>query len=602
MSDKYEIRSKQSSFPKTVSLLGLITSTLCFSTVYALGTFAHGRDLTFIHTSDLHYDVVDYLPFSPNSYNVQALNTLGGASAEFVMVSGDLTDDGESWQWNLFDSDYPQHGGTGSGVVHYPVYAGAGNHDRVGVSGSSDAALDEVIERYGGEAFSWDADGVHFVNLDLYPGYSLCNWLEDDLDGYSRNTPVVIMTHYGYDEWNQDWWGEYWETRSENFKDVIGNYNVIGLVHGHGHDPYHYRWEGYDVFEGGSTKEGSENSYVGVFEITDNTLTWSRYNWDVDLFSLDINLVDVDVKYYNKRYFNGASNNVWDDSTTMSWGHSTGYYNSVWFDGCDADFVGTSTTVSVGAIASVNSMTFDGSGYILTGGTINMTGAGGNITTTTVWTTTINSSISGSVGLTKNGPGRLVLNGTNTYSGTTTINDGILLVNGSLSNSGVTVSKGLLGGTGVISGAVGVESDSILSPGAYTGARGTLTVNNSLTLDDESETIMDLHKSGATLTNDLITGVTTLTYGGCLTIGESGDAFADGDTWDLFNASSFVGAFDDYDLPELTGNLVWDTSMLAVNGEISVLAFEAVPEPSMAALLAGLIIACGIFTKKRRKV
>lgn len=52
--------------------------------------------------------------------------------------------------------------------------------------------------------------------------------------------------------------------------------------------------------------------------------------------------------------------------------------------------------------------------------------------------------------LVKNGAGTLTLNGSNTYTGTTTVSAGTMLVNGSLGNTAVTVSAGAFGGSGSI--------------------------------------------------------------------------------------------------------------------------------------------------------
>jgi fibronectin-binding autotransporter adhesin len=174
-----------------------------------------------------------------------------------------------------------------------------------------------------------------------------------------------------------------------------------------------------------------------------------------------------------------------------------------------------------------------------------------------------NSAIYGSGSLTHTGAGTLTLGGANTYSGTTTVNGGTLLVNGALAGGAVGVANGAtLGGDGTIGGPVTVNSGGTLALGA---AIGTLTINNVLNLGGTCDMKVS-HIAGAA--NDSIAGVTTLTFGGALDITATGTLQA-GDTFKLFNATTYAGNFSSTNLPALTAGLFWDTSALG-SGTIKV--------------------------------
>src|SRR5208282_121292 len=128
-------------------------------------------------------------------------------------------------------------------------------------------------------------------------------------------------------------------------------------------------------------------------------------------------------------YWSSSSSTTWDNGTTQDWATVSGgpYNASAWSNGSDAHFQGMVGTVNVsGSIASVNSLNFDVSGYTVSSGTINLTGAGGPINVVSGGSATINSALSGSVGLTESSAGVLTLAGVNNYTGITTINGGTL--------------------------------------------------------------------------------------------------------------------------------------------------------------------------------
>ncbi|HEX8340627.1 MAG TPA: autotransporter-associated beta strand repeat-containing protein [Tepidisphaeraceae bacterium] len=131
------------------------------------------------------------------------------------------------------------------------------------------------------------------------------------------------------------------------------------------------------------------------------------------------------------------------------------------------------TTPGAGSGATI-SANFGASGVALGASTLTLTGA--NATPATY-----SGVISGSGGLIKNGAGVQVLGGANLYAGPTSVNNGVLVVNGSLAaQSAVNVAGGTLGGKGTINGSVTVQSGGTLSPGE---SPGKLTIGSGLALN-----------------------------------------------------------------------------------------------------------------------
>jgi hypothetical protein len=173
------------------------------------------------------------------------------------------------------------------------------------------------------------------------------------------------------------------------------------------------------------------------------------------------------------------------------------------------------------------------------------------------------------------------------------VNGGILLVantNGSATGSGtVTVANGgTLAGNGIISGAVTVQNGGALAPG---NPLGILTLSNNLTLGSGSAVFVQIQHSP--LTNDAVRVIGTLTEAGSLNVTNSGMIdFAIGDSFKLFTAGAFSGAFTNFNLPPLPAGLSWNTSALNVNGKLSVV-LTAQPVVTSVALTDGGLVLSG---------
>lgn len=103
--------------------------------------------------------------------------------------------------------------------------------------------------------------------------------------------------------------------------------------------------------------------------------------------------------------------------------------------------------------------------------------------------TTYSGALSGTGGLTKTGSGALNLSGTNAYTGTTTVAEGKLLINGSTAGAAVTVQSGAsLGGSGTVGGATTFLNGSFHTPGNSPDIQtftGGLTYNTGSTFEWE---------------------------------------------------------------------------------------------------------------------
>lgn len=155
----------------------------------------------------------------------------------------------------------------------------------------------------------------------------------------------------------------------------------------------------------------------------------------------------------------------------------------------------TTATVDVGASAAG---TFDLFGANQTVAAIQRSGPNaGSVTTSTGSSTlTLSSSlpysyqdpITGAVSLVKNGSGTFTLSGTNTYTGSTTVNAGALSVTGSTAaGSAVTVaSGGTLTGSGTVGGTVAVANGGTLAPGVGMGLTASFVATSlrAVTQDD----------------------------------------------------------------------------------------------------------------------
>jgi autotransporter-associated beta strand protein len=221
----------------------------------------------------------------------------------------------------------------------------------------------------------------------------------------------------------------------------------------------------------------------------------------------------------------------------------------------------------------------------------------------------------GTGNLVKDGAGTVILSGDNSYTGTTTVSDGLLRINGdsSLATGAVSVASGAtLGGSGTIGGLSSTAT--IASGGTLTGgnvgssgtvgvldplvtdAVGTLTFGGDLTASSGSIWLVDLVQGG---TADLINvgGALDIT-GANLAINFGGGFVVD----QVYTIANYTGGLTGNFAGFIEGAFVDPNSLYRINygtGPSGAITLTAVPEPGTLGFL-GLALG-GFFVRRIRR-
>jgi len=266
----------------------------------------------FVFMTDIHLD--EHLG-APDGFRA-AVARAASLEPDFVVTGGDLVMDAQAVPLEEAVAQFELYKGV-IGSLRVPVYNSLGNHGVFGLSAANGAAPHR--SKYGKTLFkemlgldstyySFQYGGWHFIVLDAmsftddgdYHGEidsAQMAWLQDDLAGVGRETPIVVVTHFPFvsvamqlrEGGTAALPGGAVITNSHEVFNRFADHNLRLVLQGHLHIVEEDIFGGVHFVTGGAVSgswwEGPNAGFAEGFVVVDvagNDFTWryQTYGWD----------------------------------------------------------------------------------------------------------------------------------------------------------------------------------------------------------------------------------------------------------------------------------------------------------------------------------
>ena len=215
---------------------------------------------SFALLTDTHISTSNPRPMEDLQRSIADINL--DPSIEFVVVTGDLTENGDRASIEAIKSALDQ--------LRVPYYAASGNHETTW----SESGVMDFTRVFGDSRFAFSHRGMYFIGFNSGPVIRMADghvapqdiaWLRHNLDSVSAagDAPIFVFTHYPLRNGDVDNWYE--------VTDVLREHNVQCIMGGHYHRNLLFDCDGIaDVLNRSNLRDKDGRNGYSVISITDS--------------------------------------------------------------------------------------------------------------------------------------------------------------------------------------------------------------------------------------------------------------------------------------------------------------------------------------------